>query len=200
MTDYQHQMTSLITTALMAALKEKKISPKILSKKEVNEKGLGNTVSNLEKSFSELSKKLYEELVWWHPEAAFKILANTGKIEAQDIKNKTGSDLLLLTQLTGHAKTDGSKIGNFFLGSRRSRSEPDEAISMTLGIVNAATGDLLWINSSSLYEKDSGLRESHDFSVNKKTVDRLLGSIMFWFDFEKNQQKLKTGEVDPDSK
>ena len=111
MYDYETHVESIINDIVVTSLADKGLRVKLLRKKDIHDQKLGNIISNLRKTYNVAREELYTPLNWEHKKA-FSIVKNIGST-AKDLREKTGSDLLIFVDYLGAIKTTGARTLDF---------------------------------------------------------------------------------------
>lgn len=143
MYDYELKMESVIANELKPILEEKGFSSTVLTRREIHEKGLGEKIEKLREAYHHIREELYLENLWSKDKAS-----SIEKKVTQDLKGITDAPFLVFVDYVGVSKTTGAK---FFEGALSvfglGKSGYADANIMTLGIVDTATGEVVWTNT-----------------------------------------------------
>lgn len=143
MYDYEMKMESVIANELKPLLQEKGISSTILTRREIHDKGLGEKIERLREKYHHTREELYLEPIWDKDKAS-----NIEKKVGQDLKDITDAPFLVFVDYVALSQTTGAKflegaLSVFGFGA----SDYSDASIMTIGIIDVATGDVVWMNT-----------------------------------------------------
>jgi len=167
MYDYEYNMEPIITEQLVAALQAKGLRTKVLDRRSIHDQGLNEEVAQFRHVYGTERDKLYIQPLL-EEKKAFAI-SNSVNQSAAQIASKTGNDLLIVTDYTRSIKSGGARaqavaVNILMIGltARSMPSDPDDIATMTVGIVEASTGRILWTN------RQSDMRGMFSSSADKK--------------------------------
>lgn len=176
MYDYEYYLIDVLNEVTPSVLTDKEYKSTTLKKSIIKEKGLSDDLISLRKSYKPVLDDLYKSLLMSQKDA-FVIKKNIGQ-SAVKIAEKTGSDLLIITDYQGNVKTNGARAKDFALdvtmaafGISTQNSANADAAAMTIGLIDGKTGDIIWTHVSSL-SKDLYSSAFSSMTSSQKEEDR----------------------------
>lgn len=147
--DYEDHLEALLKQEIILAAQKKGLRVKLLHKRDIRAQKLDDLVSRFRKGYNNAYIALYTPLLW-SEEKAFSITQNLGE-SAIVLGEKTGGDVFILIDYVQMIQTNGARTRDFLMqiafGSSESESNSDN-LTMSIGIVDAARGRVLWTNAT----------------------------------------------------
>jgi hypothetical protein len=193
MHDYEDHMEGVIANELIPMAQEKGLPVKLLTRKDIHDQNLLQIVDAMRDSYHEIREELYK-VPLWDVKDAFVLSKNIGTT-AVDLGTKTNSDILILVDYLEISKTSGARtmdmamnIGLALLGVHQDEDPTAQSNVIVLGIIDAKTGDILWINNAK--GKQTALGEffqssGTDLEIDQRKAKVLLQNVLLPFNQEK---------------
>ncbi len=147
MRTYESHLKKIIDLEMIPAIQEKGFNVKMLTYKDIHDQKLQRVMKQLDEEYVSKHRILYQRNLWSEKEA-FNILENLGS-SAVELGEATKSDLLVFVDFASASKEAAPRtheaIAGFFLG-RPLEKRFLEASIIDIGIIDAKTGNLLWMN------------------------------------------------------
>lgn len=151
--DYEYHIQDLITRQIIPILEAKGFKTKLLSKSDIKELQLGKDITSFKSKYNQLRQELYKPLLLEEAKA-FAIDKSVGQFSA-DLGKKTQSDLLVVVDYAGLIKTNGARVRDLamsLLFNNRTMAENADNAVMFIGMVEAKSGNILWLNNHTMRE------------------------------------------------
>lgn len=149
MYQYEYHLEELIYEQLRNSFEENGFRVKILNKKNIADLKLNENFYSFRTKYNSAKEELYKPLTML-TQQAYDSQKNIGG-EAKVIGIATNCKFLIITDYNRSVKTNGARTLDFaaslLLGSHDGANNADTGV-MFIGIVEAASGDILWANFS----------------------------------------------------
>lgn len=175
MYDYEAGLEELINTELLPLFKEKGYNVRNLRRSDIHEKGISRKVVDLKESYNPKIKSLYTPVLM-KKELALNTNVKVDEKASNEVKNATDADVISVVNYTGTVQTNGARALGFAMDVLVGSSTAAETSTLTVSLLDADTGELLWSNLSSAAKDlfSSGLSNlSTQEEVDKKNINRL---------------------------
>jgi hypothetical protein len=174
--NYEHNIESMISDEICTNLDNKGLRAKFLPRRAIHEQDLEENAAVLSDRYKNIQKKLYKESSWEN-EAAFSINENVDNVGAK-IGQQNHSSFIVMSYYSRRIKTTGSRAANIlstaFFGA--SASTPADVASLTIGILEADTGRVIWSNTGASIRGD--FSSSSDKAKEKAELKSLIETIL----------------------
>ncbi len=175
MYDYEAGLEELINTELLPLFKEKGYNVRNLRKSDIHKKGISRKVVNLKENYNPKIRRLYSPVLM-KKELALNTNVKVDGTASRKIKDATEADVISVVNYTGTLQTNGARALGFAIDLLAGSSSAVETSTLTVSLLDADTGELLWSNLASA-GKDiitSGFNNlSTQEEVDKKNINRL---------------------------
>ena len=182
--DYEYHIEKILAKRLADALKNHNFKVHILNKGDVVKGGLIKNVSLLQNRYNSSIEELYQT-VMMNKEIATNTNINFGKT-AVELGSSLKTDLMFLISYHHKSKTAGARalavVGSLLVNS--SMAEETDISYVTIGILDAKKGDLLWVNKVGIAEDfyDSAIKNSlySNEERDSKSLDDLISLCLLY--------------------
>lgn len=187
MVDFEYHLEPMIQAALVSALKNKGYDVNTLSRRDLKDQNIYQDNDRLRQKYNEAVASLYQGQLMQKEETAGRIKVNTGTA-AFALGQASGKPILMLVNYHEVVSTNGARMRDFAMdvvmkalagpnAQTQNLSDNVEAATLTVGLLNAKNGDVLWVNRASVQESlaGSGLNSLKDNDVvAQEKIDRLV--------------------------
>ncbi|MDA0967513.1 MAG: hypothetical protein O2970_11220 [Proteobacteria bacterium] len=175
MYDYEAGLEELINRELIPLFKEKGYNVRNLRKADIHDKGISRKVVDLKESYHPKIRNLYTPVLM-KKELALNTNVKVDDKASSELKDATEADVISVVNYTGTVQTNGARALGFAMDVLVGGSTAAETSTLTVSLLDADTGELLWSNLSSVAKDlfSSGLSNlSEQEEVDKKNINRL---------------------------
>ena len=174
--DYEYHLETLVKNNVIPEMRSRGFNIVFLNRKDAHDKGIYNEVLQLRNKYNDETKILHDPSFNDKNASSVDISFST---YATKIGKITDSDLIMIVDFSGYAKTSGSMVLNLVAGMLTGvySGGPSAGSTMLIGIIDAKSGNLLWNNISSehdsFFTSSSSNRTKQD-KIDNKTINTLL--------------------------
>ncbi|RZI46308.1 hypothetical protein EDM53_04055 [Rickettsiales endosymbiont of Peranema trichophorum] len=180
MYEYEEYIENIITDEVRSAFKEKGYQVDVLSKGYLHQEKLSAQFLRLKENYASKMPELYSQYLM-PVEAAFSIKSNIGQ---STIKFAEGKKYLVICDYQMSSQTNGARVSGIALqvltGIRF--TDQSDTFSMTIGIVDNETGDIVWTNTTNIaYGMFNGLMittNANAEEADRKHIKWIVGKIL----------------------
>jgi len=146
--DYEDHLEELLKQEILLAAKQNGLRVKLLHRRDIRSQKLDDIVARFLRSYNDAYEALYTSL-FWEEEKAFSITSNIGE-SATVLGQKTSTDIFILLKYVQMIKTNGARTRDFLMSAFGFGCSTNDAdtIFMSVGIVEAKSGRILWTNAT----------------------------------------------------
>jgi hypothetical protein len=181
MYNYEYHMEEVISREVVAAFNAKGYRVTAVRKADIHTQKLSHELVDMRAEYGRVYKSLYMPYAM-DEKLAFTVRRDIGT-KAASLGEKTNSPVLVLVDYAGSVKTNGARAKDFamdvLLGTRQSSNA--EGAVLSIGLVEAATGAILWSNmgaeSEDIYGSALDNLSSQD-EVETKRVKQLVTRVL----------------------
>lgn len=145
--NYEVNLEQLAANETNIDMKEMGYHVRVMHRKDFHDLGIYDSYIRFQDAYNAARRELYKPLLWEETKA-FAITDNLGK-PAIILGKKTNSDIIVVIDYEGAVKTTGARAKDFaiglFVNNNEALSNADSSL-MIIGIIDAKTGNILWIN------------------------------------------------------
>ena len=177
MYDYEYQLEGILTDEISSKIENMGFKSVKVIRRELFDRSLLREFEGLYTRYSDIRTKLYKT-IGLEEKKAFSMVENIGP-DATKIASTWGTDFLVFINYVRNYKDNSSRavglVMNLVLGSNG--SEAADSSLLTIAIVEAKTGDILWTN---LQDDSLGLYSSvfANMSDENKMIIKRIGNIL----------------------
>lgn len=178
--DYEYHLETLVKNSIIPEMRSRGFNISFLGRKDAHDKGIYNEVLQLRRKYNDEIKILHNAN--FNEKNASSIDINFSTYIAK-IGEVTDSDLVMIADFSGYARTSGSVALSFVTGMITGvySGGPSAASSMLIGIIDTKSGKLLWSNTAleadALFISSSSNRAKQD-KIDNKNINTLLKKIL----------------------
>ena len=174
--DYEYHLESLVKDNVIPEMRLKGFKISFLSRKDAHDRGIYNEVLQLRQKYNEEIKALHGPK--FKEKNASSIDVNFGQY-ATRIGEVENTDLLMIVDFSGYAKTSGAVALSFLTGMVTGvySGGPSAGSTMLISIIDAKTGKLLWNNTAR--EADAFFTSSSSNRARQDKIDnKMITTLM----------------------
>ena len=173
--DYEYHLESLVKDNIIPEMRLKGFKISFLSRKDAHDRGIYNEVLQLRQKYNEEIKALHGPK--FKEKNASSIDVNFGQY-ATRIGEVEYSDLIMIVDFSGYAKTSGAVALSFLTGMVTGvhTGGPSAGSSMLISIIDAKTGNLLWNNTA--LEADAFFTSSSSNRARQDKIDNKMIALL----------------------
>ncbi|WP_103897525.1 hypothetical protein [Rickettsia fournieri] len=140
--NYEDHLEELLKQEISLAMQKNGLRVKLLHNKDIRTQKLDDLVSRFRSSYN----NTYTALYIWPEEKAFSMTQNIGEPVIM-LGEKTGADIFVLLNYVQIIKTNGARTRDFLMSALGCSVSNADNIFMSIGVVEAKSGRILWTNA-----------------------------------------------------
>ena len=152
MDDYEVHLENTIIEVVKLQLEKQGFKVKKLSRRQIHEQKVDKEFSRIRNSYDEAAADLYAKGTFIDLKEAGKVDKNIGQV-ALEFSAKTGDETIIMVDYVGSIKTNGARTRDFLISMVAAGFRVGSPASMiaesshvVIGIIDAKTGQVIWMN------------------------------------------------------
>lgn len=178
MDQYEYGLETIAPSQVVAVLQQKGYYPRNVQRRAIHNAGQMRNYSDLRHVYNEKIKPLYVQPM--KEEVAFNTRVNLGE-KAIALGSAAGSDVLVFIDYSGEVASSGKQIMDTAMGLLFGAHQYYPS-TLTVALVDAKTGELLWSNQSVdpngiSIKRDAQAQQTEDYAHLHDMAERLFSKL-----------------------